>query len=261
MIPAAMTRHLLPIALSFLAALAGGYAGARLGALGPVPQASPAVAGAIAPDTYVALVKRVGAAVVNIDTVSRETVGVPLFTDPLTGRGFGPMVPSMQERRGVGSGFVIDAGGLLVTNDHVVRGATDLAVTWVDGRRAVGRVIAHEPHVDLAFVQVDAKGLAALPLAAGRPEVGQLVVAIGSPLGLSHSVSTGIVSALGRTVGQSPVAYLQTDTAINPGNSGGPLLGLDGAVLGVNTAIAARAQGIGFAIPAEVVAGLLAQLR
>jgi S1-C subfamily serine protease len=249
------------IALAFLAALAGGYAGARLGALGPAPSPAPTAAPGLAADAIVGLVRRVGPAVVNIDTVSRETVGVPLFTDPVTGEAFGPLVPSTQERRGVGSGFVIDPAGIVVTNDHVVRGATDLTVAWVDGERARGRVLAHAPRVDLAFVKVEARGLAALALADAKPEVGRFVVAIGSPLGLSHSVSSGIVSALGRTVGESPVAYLQTDTAINPGNSGGPLLGLDGRVLGVNTAIAARAQGIGFAIPAEVVAALLAELR
>lgn len=263
---------------AFLAALVGGYVGVQLGILAPAGALRKAAAPqqpqqAEAPVTgggefgggsdLVALVKRVVPAVVSIDTVSTERVGVPMFRDPFTGEAFGPLVPSTQQRRGVGSGFVLDGEhGLIVTNNHVVQGATVLRVTWQDGERASGRVLAREPRADLAFVKVDLKKPhPALPLADKPAEVGQPVLAVGSPLGLSYSVSAGIVSASGRTVGESPVGFLQTDTAINPGNSGGPLISFDGRVVGVNTAIARDAQGIGFAIPASVVADLVAQLE
>jgi S1-C subfamily serine protease len=184
-----------------------------------------------------------------------------MFQDPITGEAFGPLMPAYRESRGVGSGFVLASDGLIVTNDHVVKNATALQVTWPDGKKAKGVVVARQPRADVAFVKVNEKGLRALTLATTPPLVGEFVVAIGSPLGLQHSVSSGILSAMGRTVGESPIGFLQTDTAINPGNSGGPLLDLDGHVIGVNTAIAQGAQGIGFAIPASVVATLASQLK
>jgi S1-C subfamily serine protease len=255
------------VALVFVVALVGGYAGGKLATMPAVPvgttppSALPVSTHAVTENTIVDLVKQVGPAVVNIDTVSREEVGVPLFTDPFTGEAFGPTVPAYRESRGIGSGFVIDPNGLIVTNDHVIRDATAMVVTFPDGHRVKGQVVARESHVDLAFVKVDGKGLPTLHLEERNPQVGQFVVAIGSPLGLEHSVSNGIVSALGRQVGESPVAFLQTDTAINPGNSGGPLIDYEGRVIGVNTAIAKNSQGIGFAIPASVVAKLLTQVE
>ena len=251
------------VMFSFVAALAGGYLGARYALNPPTPTSTaPAAAPvAIGPTTIVDLVARVGPAVVNIDTVSRQEILVPFFRDPYTGEGFGPMIPTVRESRGVGSGFVLHQSGLIVTNEHVIRGATALQVTWPDGKKVRGQVIAREARVDLAFVKVPAGKFPALTLAKALPDVGEYVVAIGSPLGLSNSVSAGIVSAMGRSVGKSPVPYIQTDTAINPGNSGGPLINLAGEVVGVNTAIAANAQGIGFAIPAEVVSDLVAQLE
>ncbi|MNS39271.1 putative serine protease HtrA [compost metagenome] len=259
-----MKQAVAVVALAFVAALAGGYAGARLGVISPPQTADKplnAVESLLREDTIVDLVKRVGPSVVNIDTVSREQVGVPMFQDPYSGEAFGPLIPTVREKRGVGSGFVLHESGLVVTNDHVVKNATALRVTWADGKKAQGRVIARVARADLAFVQVEAKGLQALTLSEATPEVGQFVVAIGSPLGLQHSVSSGIVSAMGRTVGESPIGFLQTDTAINPGNSGGPLIDLEGRVIGVNTAIAQGAQGIGFAIPAAVVTEFVAQLE
>lgn len=259
------------VVFAFVAALAGGFAGTKLAMLSGAPQAMPsagvvprapmALHAAIQEDTIVNLVRQVGPAVVNIDTVSREEVAVPMFQDPLTGEAFGPMMPAYRESRGVGSGFVLRPDGLIVTNDHVVRGATALQVTWPDGRKLTGTVLARVPRADVAFVKVAANNLKALSLADTPPLVGEFVVAIGSPLGLEHSVSNGILSAVGRTIGESPIAYLQTDAAINPGNSGGPLLDLNGRVIGVNTAIAQGAQGIGFAIPAGVVAKLSKQLK
>jgi S1-C subfamily serine protease len=253
------------IAFSFLAALVGGIAGVKLGALVPggpaAPPTAPQPAAAGGQNAIVDLVKRVGPAVVNIDTVAREQVGIPMFRDPYTGEAFGPLVPAYKELKGVGSGFVLHRTGLIVTNDHVIRGAEQLTVTWPDGQKRRGQVVARASNEDLAFVKVDAKDLPALELETATPQVGQYVVAIGSPLGLQHSVSAGIVSALGRTLAESKVPYLQTDTAINPGNSGGPLIDFNGRVIGVNTAIASGAQGIGFAIPAKIVSELIAQLE
>ena len=259
-----MKQTVAVVALAFVAALAGGYAGAKLGVLSPPSPADkplPALQSALREDTIVQLVQRVGPAVVNIDTVSRERVGVPMFQDPYTGQAFGPLIPTYRERRGVGSGFVLHESGLIVTNDHVIKDASALQVTWPNGKKARGQVIARVARADVAFVKVEAKGLPSLELATAEPQVGAFVVAIGSPLGLEHSVSVGILSAIGRTVGESAVGFLQTDTAINPGNSGGPLIDLQGNVIGVNTAIAQGAQGIGFAIPASVVTELVAQLE
>lgn len=259
-----MKQTVLVVALAFTAALGGAFAGTRLGLLAPsAPAASPVpgLDAALRENTIVDLVRKVGPSVVNIDTISREQVAVPMFQDPYTGQAFGPMIPTTRERRGVGSGFVLHEEGLIVTNDHVVKGATALQVTWPDGTKARGRVIARVARADVAFVKVEGKGLKALTLAEVDPQVGEFVVAIGSPLGLEHSVSVGIVSAKGRTVGESPIGFLQTDTAINPGNSGGPLIDLAGRVIGVNTAIAQGAQGIGFAIPASVVTELVSQIE
>ncbi|HEY9721404.1 MAG TPA: trypsin-like peptidase domain-containing protein [Oscillatoriaceae cyanobacterium] len=251
----------------FVAAIAGGYVGATLATTPSRPVAAPvsvpmsAGAHALTDDTIVDLVHAVGPAVVNIDTVSREQVNIPLFTDPFSGQAFGPMVPEVRESRGIGSGFVIDPGGLIITNDHVIQGATAMVVTFADGTKLKGQVLAADSRVDLAIVRVQAKNLPTLQLETHKPEVGQNVVAIGSPLGLEHSVSNGIISALGRTIGDSPVSFLQTDAAINPGNSGGPLIDYDGRVVGVNSAIAKDSQGIGFAIPSSVVTKMLSQLE
>lgn len=202
------------------------------------------------------LVERVDAAVVNIDTIAR-----PLrdpFLDMFVGEGL-----AMPEQKGVGSGFVIDPNGLIVTNFHVIRRAADIRVTLADGTQYRGRVLGVDPTTDLALIKVNAKGLKALRFIQGdTPRVGEWVVAIGSPLGLSHTVSAGIISATNRGIALNDrVNFIQTDAAINPGNSGGPLINLAGEVVGVNTAVAARGQGIGFAIPASTARQVVAQLR
>jgi len=163
----------------------------------------------------------------------------------------------------VGSGFVIDPSGLILTNFHVIRQAADILVTLADGTQYRGRVLGVDPTTDLALVKVNAKGLKSLRFIQGENlRVGEWVVAIGSPLGLSHTVSAGIISATNRGIALSDrVNFIQTDAAINPGNSGGPLLNLVGEVVGVNTAVAARGQGIGFAIPAWTARQVVEQLR
>lgn len=162
---------------------------------------------------------------------------------------------------------VVDPAGFLVTNQHVVDGATQLRVQLSDGRELAGEVVGGDAVTDLAVVQVEATGLPAARL--GRSEdlrVGQIVLAIGNALGLpgGPTVSTGVVSALGRPLPGSDFVFeglIQTDAAINPGNSGGPLVDLSGSVVGVNTAMVPFAQGVGFAIPIHAVARIVDELR
>jgi serine protease Do len=167
---------------------------------------------------------------------------------------------------GLGSGFVIDPTGLILTNAHVIRDATRIFVV-LNGHRLEAKVVGLDPPSDVAVVRVPGKDLPHLELGnSARVRVGDWVVAIGNPFGLAHTVSAGIVSAKGRTrndVDLDPAGYynfLQTDASINPGNSGGPLLDLSGRVVGVNTAIRAGANSIGFAIPIDMVKALLPRL-
>ncbi|PZG02463.1 S1C family serine protease [Micromonospora deserti] len=184
-----------------------------------------------------------------------------------------PGVVSVQARGGgsgaSGSGFVLDDRGHIVTNNHVVAGAGTISVVGQDGRRLTARLVGRDPGSDIAVLRVDEGRLPALPLApAGQTRVGEPVLAVGSPLGLSGTVTAGIVSALDRPVrlgGGARQSAVQTDASINPGNSGGPLVNAQGEVVGVNTAIATLegggSIGIGFAIPIEraarVAAGLI----
>ncbi len=166
---------------------------------------------------------------------------------------------------GLGTAFVYDANGFLLTNHHVIEKATDITVGFKDGRELAARVVGTDKRTDVAVLKVDASGLPALPLGdSDELLVGDWVVAIGNPFGLSHTVSAGILSAKGRTrddvQGLDPSGYfdfLQTDASINPGNSGGPLLDLQGKVVGINSAIRANANNIGFAIPVNMVKQLL----
>jgi S1-C subfamily serine protease len=184
--------------------------------------------------------------------------------------GFGPYsVPST----GVGSGFVFDASGLILTNNHVIEGGDAITVAFQDGTELPGTVVATDTEHDLAVVKVDATtDLTTIPIGnAAALKVGQLVVAIGSPLGtFTESVTSGILSATDRTIevgdGMSRrtttmTGLLQTDAAINSGNSGGPLLDASGAAIGVNVAVAQSAQGIGFAVPIDAAATIMAEAR
>ncbi|MBI4594300.1 MAG: trypsin-like peptidase domain-containing protein [Candidatus Rokubacteria bacterium] len=167
------------------------------------------------------------------------------------------------ERRSSGSGFVIDPGGLIVTNAHVVEGASTVRVRLFDGRRFAAKVIGRDNRVDLALLRLDGvKDLPALPLGdSNRMRVGEFVLALGHPFGLEHSVSFGIVSRKGAplTVAAPGFDFIQTDAAVNPGNSGGPLVNMAGEVIGVNS-MAARNGSIGFAIPSNLVKTLVPQL-
>jgi serine protease Do len=195
--------------------------------------------------------------VVTINTVSAE-VEISPFTHRRRPR----------EIRGLGTGFVADKNGIILTNNHVVEGADAVEVKLSDEREFPGKVVGTDPATDIAVVRIEAKDLRPLPLGdSDAMEVGDWVVAIGNPYGLSHTVSAGIVSAKGRTrqdVPLDPAGYydfIQTDASINPGNSGGPLLNLSGQVVAMNSAIrGGGAQGIGFAIPINMIRQLLPML-
>jgi serine protease Do len=169
---------------------------------------------------------------------------------------------------GLGTAFVYDPDGLLLTNNHVIEDASEVQVSFFDGREFEAKVVGRDKHTDVAVLRISEKGLPALPLGdSDAIEVGDWVVAIGNPFGLSHTVSAGILSAKGRTrddvKGLDESGYfnfLQTDASINPGNSGGPLLDLRGQVVGINAAVRANANSIGFAIPINMVKQLLPML-
>ncbi|MBM4263865.1 MAG: DegQ family serine endoprotease [Deltaproteobacteria bacterium] len=226
---------------------------------------------------FASLAKKTGPAVVNISTVQvRDTAqrrGRSPFGDDdraneFFERFFGGQAPrAPQQRRGQGSGFIVDRNGTIVTNNHVIDGANKITVKLSDGRSFEGKVVGKDPKTDLAVIKIDApQDLTAVSLGdSDRLEVGEWVMAIGNPFGLDHTVTSGIVSAKGRHIGSGPYEdYIQTDASINPGNSGGPLLNLRGEVIGINTAIFSQSGGnigIGFAIPSNLVKELLPQLQ
>jgi S1-C subfamily serine protease len=218
----------------------------------------------ISPQSFVAeAVERVGSAVVRIDierTVTRQLPGA-IFGDPFFRQFFGDGVtpePSFEQRlQGQGSGFLIDSSGIILTNAHVVDRADRVTVTLKDGRTFDGEVRGVDEVTDLAVVTINTNNRD-LPTAdlgdSDRIKVGDWAIAVGNPLGLDNTVTLGIVSTLNRSsaivgIPDKRLDFIQTDAAINPGNSGGPLLNAQGEVIGINTAIRANANGIGFAIP------------
>jgi serine protease Do len=174
----------------------------------------------------------------------------------------GPMKEFKQ--RSLGSGFIIDKEGFIVTNNHVVEGADQIKVRLANEEEYEATVVGRDPKTDLALIKIEgAKDLVPLPVGdSDAQEVGTWVVAIGSPFGLEQTVTAGIVSAKGRIIGSGPYDdFVQTDASINPGNSGGPLINMNGEVIGINTAIVASGQGIGFAIPINMAKDIIAQLK
>lgn len=222
------------------------------------------------PNFVTDVVNRVGPAVVRIDASRTVTQAVPeVFNDPFFRRFFGNQIPIQpQERveRGLGSGFIISADGQILTNAHVVDEADTVSVTLKDGRTLDGRVLGADPVTDVAVIKVDAQNLPTVTLSdSDQLQPGEWAIAIGNPLGLDNTVTVGIVSATGRSssevgVPDKRVDFIQTDAAINPGNSGGPLLNQQGEVIGMNTAIIQRAQGLGFAIAINTVQRIAQQL-
>ncbi|MBW4486711.1 MAG: trypsin-like peptidase domain-containing protein [Trichocoleus desertorum ATA4-8-CV12] len=216
-----------------------------------------------------AAVERVGPAVVRIDSARTVADNVPeAFRNPMFKRFFGNGAPLPEERmeRGTGSGFILSADGRLMTNAHVVANADTVKVTLKDGRSFDGKVVGTDPVTDVAVVKISASSLPIVKLGKSQSLVpGQWAIAIGNPLGLDNTVTAGIISAIGRSSSQvgvpnKRVQFIQTDAAINPGNSGGPLLNEQGEVIGINTAIRADAQGLGFAIPIETAERIAEQL-
>lgn len=212
---------------------------------------------------------KVGPAVVRIDATRTDR---PLenngFNTPFFRKFFGEEMPPPRQRveRGTGSGFILSPEGRIITNAHVVEGSDLVKVTLKDGREFEGQVIGTDPLTDVAVVKIQAKGLPKVKLGKTESLVpGQWAIAIGNPLGLDNTVTVGIISATGRSSSQvgipdKRVRFIQTDAAINPGNSGGPLLDDRGEVIGINTAIRADAQGLGFAIPIETAERIANQL-
>jgi len=165
---------------------------------------------------------------------------------------------------GLGSGFIIDKKGLIVTNNHVIDGAEKITVVLRDENEYNAEVVGRDPQTDIALLKIKTDTiLTAVPLGSSENlKVGEWVAAIGSPFGLEHTVTAGIVSAKGRVIGSGPYDdFIQTDASINPGNSGGPLINMQGQVVGINTMIIAGGQGIGFAIPIDLAKGIIAQLE
>jgi len=210
-----------------------------------------------APLTFAPIAHAADASVVTITTVTTQ-----VELSPFTHRRRQGLA------KGLGTGFVVDKNGIILTNNHVIENAQEIEVQLSDERHFPGKVVGTDPRTDIAVVRIDAKGLHPLPLGdSDIIEVGDWVVAIGNPFGLSHTVSAGIISAKGRTQQDVPLDpsgmydFLQTDASINPGNSGGPLLNLKGEVVGMNSAIrGGGAQGIGFAIPMNMIKQLLPML-
>ena len=207
------------------------------------------------------VVKTVEPAVVQIN-VSRAVEGV--FLRPFFGRPSGNSAAPML--RGVGSGFVIDADGLVLTNAHVVDRADNVTVTFQDGRVLDGEVLGKDPVTDVAVIRVDSKNLPAVTLGdSDSVQQGQWAIAIGNPLGLQETVTVGVISATHRFsrdlgIPDKRIGFIQTDAAINPGNSGGPLLNAQGEVIAVNSAIIGGSQGLGFAIPINTAQKVALQL-
>jgi S1-C subfamily serine protease len=234
----------------------------------------PSVAvGAIGKSSFVTVaVNRVGSAVVRIDTEKTITRPVdPILEDPFLRRFFGDAFPQMsptEQLRGLGSGFILDKSGIILTNAHVVDQADKVTVRLKDGRTYEGKVKGIDEVTDLAVVKINAgSDLPIAPLGSSSSvQVGDWAIAVGNPLGFDNTVTLGIVSTLKRSSAQVGISdkrldFIQTDAAINPGNSGGPLLNAEGEVIGINTAIRADAMGIGFAIPIDKAKAIAAQLQ
>jgi serine protease Do len=227
------------------------------------------------PASFSELAKQAQPGVVNIRTVKTVEGGGRVFRhffgNPFERRNpfddDGPFSDERQrefKQRSLGSGFIIDREGHIVTNNHVIEGADEITVRLSNDKEFDAEIVGRDPNTDLALIKI--KGAKELvPLKMGNSDqlaVGSWVVAMGSPFGLEQTVTAGIVSAKGRVIGSGPYDdFIQTDASINPGNSGGPLLNMNGEVVGINTAIVAQGQGIGFAIPVNMAQGIIRQLE
>ena len=217
------------------------------------------------------MLEQVTPAVVNIHSKAVVRVRSPLADDRFFRHLFGlPNVPQERIKQALGSGVIVDAArGLILTNNHVIAGADDIQVSLADGRTLTAELVGTDEDTDVGVIPVDAKDLASVPVSdSDALRVGDLVVTVGKPFGLGQTVTSGIVSALGRhgLPGLGYQNFIQTDASINPGNSGGALVNLRGELIGINTAIfnpggsAAGNIGIGFAIPSDLALGVMRQL-
>jgi serine protease Do len=230
-----------------------------------------------APASFNQLAVMVQPAVVNIRTVKTVKGGGPVFRqfhrDPwgekspfkeFFERFFGEDMQREFKQPSLGSGFIIDKDGFVVTNNHVIEDADQIKVKLNNQREFDAKIVGRDPNTDIALLKIESgENLPFVKLGdSDALEVGQWVLAIGSPFGLEHTVTAGIVSAKGRVIGSGPYDdFIQTDASINPGNSGGPLLNLQGEVIGINTAIVASGQGIGFAIPINMAKDIIVALK
>ncbi len=223
---------------------------------------------------FTALVKEVSPSVVNISATtvikgmdSSERFMGPFkefFGEDFFEKFFGDNPQRESKQRSLGSGFIIDKEGYILTNNHVVEKASAIKVKLKDGKEYDAKVVGRDPKTDIAVIKISTKnGVSVATLGdSDKLEVGEWVLAVGNPFGLEHTVTQGIVSAKGRVIGQGPYDdFIQTDASINPGNSGGPLFNLKGEVVGINTAIVSGGAGIGFAIPVNLAKSLLPQLK
>jgi serine protease Do len=229
------------------------------------------------PESFSKLAETVSPAVVNISTVKTIKGGGPVFRhfhqnprgdqDPFKDffdKFFGNEQQREFKQRSLGSGFIIDKDGYIVTNNHVIDDADEIKVKLNSGKEYDAKIIGRDPSTDIALIKIKADSSYSVAKLGDSDalKVGEWVVAIGSPFGLAHTVTAGIVSAEGRVIGSGPYDdFIQTDASINPGNSGGPLLNMKGNVIGINTAIIASGQGIGFAIPVNMAKDVIKQLK
>ncbi|MFO0754451.1 MAG: DegQ family serine endoprotease [Thermodesulfovibrionales bacterium] len=228
------------------------------------------------PQSFADLSAKISPAVVNISTTTTVRVpGNPFrhFFGPDDEGPFGDFfrkydgdIPDREmKQQSLGSGFIFDKSGFIITNNHVVEKADEIKVKLADGREFTAKVVGRDPKTDLALIKISSlfKDLPTLPLGdSDKMRVGDWVLAIGNPFGLEHTVTQGIISAKGRVIGSGPYDnFIQTDAPINPGNSGGPLVNLHGEVIGINSAIIASGQGIGFAIPSDMAKTVISQLK
>jgi serine protease Do len=220
--------------------------------------------------TFAQLAKTLNPSVVNIAVTKRHSnsrdlgIRIPEEFRRSLPEGMFPDFPGSRQSKGQGSGVIISEDGEILTNNHVVEGASEIRVTLSDGRELEAKVLGRDSNTDLALLKVeDAKALPVAKLGdSDTLEVGDWVMAIGNPFGLEATVTVGVLSGKGRQIGAGPYDdFLQTDTSINPGNSGGPLFDLSGEVVGINTAIIRDGQGIGFSIPINLAKDVSAQLR
>jgi serine protease Do len=245
----------------------------------PAVEPPPSRAGLAGLPNFVDLIEQLRPRVVNISTTSEgETSALPQpfgrgedpfreFWEPFE-RFFGPVPPRHFRQRSLGSGFIINRDGLILTNNHVVENADEIVVKLSNDKEYKAKLIGRDPKTDIAVIKIEANDVDLTPIPLGDSDklrVGEWVIAIGNPFGLEHTVTSGIVSAKGRFIGQGSYDdFIQTDAAINPGNSGGPLINLDGEVVGINSAIFSRSGGnigIGFAIPINLAKELLPELQ